>query len=106
MDVVVNGTPVHQADVYATAEWWVVYAEAEGFKCVYGGRAGTVRRCLEEHALYGRLVTVVAYPFAEGQESLLARVQIEKHYLERCHVENRRHVRERGRQEYAGGVGI
>jgi len=104
IDVISDGTALHSDDVYDTAPWWVVYVLAEGdMGCVYGGRAGTVRRCLTEHATYGRLLSVVAYPFEGGHESNAARTKIENHYKENRRVEDHSQFGNRGGSEHARG---
>lgn len=65
-----------------TAAWWVVRVrDAEcpaGLWCVYGGQPGTVLACLRNHGPY---TDAVAYPFDDGQASMLFRDKIEKKYM-------------------------
>jgi hypothetical protein len=66
--------------LFNEAEWWVVYvrAEADPIGAVYGGRGSTVHRVIREHAAHaGPLVEMTAKSFADGHDSLVARVEME-----------------------------
>lgn len=74
-------------NLFAQAEWWVVYVRSVGqpVGCYYGGSPRTVARWVDEHAGWaGPVEELVPHPFASGHDSLVARAAMEERLYARA----------------------